>query len=114
MLLDYISRHEKNIQEVLRDVREQDQDVILKTWVQYAPWTETIQPPNRLTDPGPDLDSVVQQVFELDNHLIRFYNTMIHQSGVGEPVKAFFRQLIRLEEKEKIQVAEAARQIKEL
>ena len=114
MLLEHISRHEKNIQDILRDIREQDQDIILKTWVQFVPFSETILPRNRLTDPEQDLDSVVQPVFELDDNLIRFYNKMIHQSGIGKPVKEFFQQLITLEEKEKTQIAEAARQIKDL
>jgi hypothetical protein len=67
-----------------------------------------------LTDPGQDIDGLVQQVFELDDNLIRFYRKMIHQSGIPEPVKEFFQQLIRLEKKEKTQVAEAAQQIKKL
>lgn len=114
MLLEYINRHEKNIQEVLRNIREEDQDIILKTWVQFVPFSETVLSQNRLTDPERDLDSMVQQVFELDDHLIRFYNKMIHQSGIGKPVKEFFQQLITLEEKEKTQIAQAARQIKDL
>lgn len=114
MLLEHISRHEKNIQEVLQDIRQEDQDIILKTWVQFVPFTETILPPNQWTEPEPDLDSVVQQVFELDDHLIRFYNKMLQQSGIGKPVKEFFQQLISLEEKEKTQIAQAARQIKAL
>jgi hypothetical protein len=114
MLLSYISRHEKNIQNVMNHIKKKDQDIILKTWVQFVPFTETILPRNQLTDPDPDLDSVVQQVFELDNNLIEFYNKMIHHSGIGEPVKEFFQHLTTLEEKEKTKVAEAARQIKNL
>jgi hypothetical protein len=113
-LLSYISRHEKNIQNVLNHIQKKDQDIILKTWVQFVPFTETILPRNQLTDPDPDLDNLVQQVFELDNNLIEFYNKMIHHSGIGEPVKEFFQHLTTLEEKEKTKVAEAARQIKNL
>lgn len=114
MLLDYISRHRKNIQDVFENINKNDRDIILKTWIQFVPLSETIQPEEALTDPGQDIDGVVEQVFELDDNLIRFYRKMIHQGGISEPVKEFFEQLIRLEKKEKTQVAEAAQQIKKL
>lgn len=113
MLLDYISRHEKNIQDMLKTIHEKDRDIILKTWIQFVPFTETTRPEEQLTDPE-DIDIVVQQVLDLDSKLIRFYDKMIHQSGIPEPVKEFFQQLIIMEEKEKTQVTEAAQQIKSL
>lgn len=57
---------------------------------------------------------MVQQAFELDDNLIRFYDKMVHQSGISEPVKEFFEHLITMEEQEKAQVAETAQQIKNL
>jgi hypothetical protein len=114
MLIDYISRHNKNIQDVLKTIHEQDRDIIFKTWIQFVPFTETMLPPEKLTAPGQNIDSIVQLVFELDEQLIRFYDKMIHQAGIPEPVKNFFQQLITLEEKEKTQVAKAAQQIKSL
>ncbi len=113
MLLDYISRHEKNIQDMLETIHEKDRDIILKTWIQFVPFTETTLPEEKLTDPE-DIDIAVQQVLDLDSKLIRFYDKMINQNGIPEPVKEFFHQLITMEEKEKTQVAEAAQQIKNL
>jgi hypothetical protein len=114
MLLDYIRRHENNIQYVLETINEKDRDIILKTWIQFVPFTETILPEEQLTDPNQDIDSIVQQVFELDDNLIRFYDKRIHQAGVSGPVKEFFQHLISLEEKQKTQISEAAQQIKAL
>lgn len=114
MLLDYISRHEKNIQEVLETIQEKDRDIILKTWIQFVPFTETILPKEQLTDQKQNIDSIIQQVFELDDNLIRFYDKMIRQTGIPGPVKEFFQHLITLEEKQKTQVAKAAQQIKGL
>jgi uncharacterized protein (UPF0335 family) len=114
MLLDYIRRHENNIQYVLETINEKDRDIILKTWIQFVPFTETILPEEQLTDPNQDIDSIVQQVFELDDNLIRFYDKMIHQAGVSGPGKEFFQHLISLEEKQKTQISEAAQQIKAL
>lgn len=114
MLLDYIRRHENNIQYVLETIREKDRDIILKTWIQFVPFTETVLPEEQLTDPKRDIDSIIQQVFELDDNLIRFYDKMIHQTGIPGPVKEFFQHLITLEEKQKTQISEAAQQIKAL
>ncbi len=49
MLLDYISRHEKNIQDVLTTIQEKDRDIILKTWIQYVPFNES-NPDRRTID----------------------------------------------------------------
>jgi len=114
MLLDYISRHEKNIQRVLETIQEKDRDIILKTWIQFVPFTETILPEEQLTNRKQNIDSIMQQVFELDDNLIRFYDKMIRQTGIPGPVKGFFQHLITLEETQKTQVAKAAQQIKAL
>lgn len=114
MLLDYISRHEKNIQDVLTTIQEKDRDIILKTWIQYVPFNESILTEEQLTDPNQDIDIVVQQVFDLDDNLIRFYDKIIHQSGISGPVKEFFQQLITMEETKKKQVAKTAQKIKNL
>ncbi len=113
MLLSYTSRHEKNIQDVLKTLNEKERDIILKTWVQFIPFTETVLTEKQWADPEEDIDSIVQQVFELDDNLIQFYDKMIHQSGIPAPVQEFFRHLIFLEEKEKTQIAQAAQQIKD-
>jgi len=113
MLLAYTSRHEKNIQDVLENISGKDRDIILKTWVQFIPFTETVLTEDQWEDPEEDLDSVVQQVLELDDNLIRFYDKMIHQSGIPAPVQEFFQHLIFLEEREKAQIAQAAQQIKD-
>ncbi|MCF8090739.1 MAG: hypothetical protein K9L23_22100 [Desulfotignum sp.] len=60
------------------------------------------------------IDSIIQQVFELDDNLIRFYDKMIHQTGIPGPVKEFFRHLTTLEETQKKQIAKTAQQIKAL
>jgi hypothetical protein len=112
MLIDYISRHKKNIHNVLETIHEKDRDIISRTWIQFVPFTETILPEKQLADPNQDMDSMVQQAFELDDNLIRFYDKMVHQSGIPEPVKEFFEHLITMEEQEKAQVAETAQQIK--
>ncbi len=114
MLLDYISRHEKNIQDVLTTIQEKDRDIILKTWIQYVPFNESILTEEQLTDPEQDIDIVVQQVFDLDDNLIRFYDKIIQQSGISGPVKEFFQQLIAMEENKKKQVAKTAQKIKNL
>jgi len=114
MLLDYISRHEKNIQRVLETIQEKDRDIILKTWIQFVPFTETILPEEQLPNRKQNIDSIMQQVFELDDNLIRFYDKMIRQTGIPGPVKGFFQHLITLEETQKTQVAKAAQQIKAL
>jgi hypothetical protein len=114
MLLDYIIRHEKNIQEVLETINEKDRDIILKTWIQFVPFTETILPEEQLTNPTQNIDSIIQQVFELNDNLIRFYDKMIHQTGIPGPVKEFFQHLITMEETKKKQVAKTAQQIKGL
>jgi len=112
MLLDYIGRHEKNIQNVLKTIHEKDRDIILKTWIQFVPLSETLLHEEQLADPNQDIDGMVQQVFELDDNLIRFYDKMIHQSGIPGPAREFFQHLITMEETQKKQVAQAAQRIK--
>ena len=114
MLLDYIGRHRKNIQDVLENISQKDQDIILKTWIQFVPFSETILSEEQLTDSRQDIDGVVHQALEIEDSLIRFYNKMIHQNGIPEPVKEFFQHLIKIEAQEKAQVAETAQQIKDL
>ena len=101
MLLDYLSRHERNRELALERFEEGSRQGLLNVWMQYAP-------PSHVEDllrdcairPDMSVDDVVRIAMAFDNALIELYG------GTAEIVedphaKEVFVNLVEMEKQEK-------------
>lgn len=104
MLLDYLSRHEKHLEESLALYEEQVSSGILKTWFQYPPPKETLDICVNMSLEGREdltVEQVIELALQLDECLVDLYRAMI-ESADTEEVKAVFQNLLEMEKQEEI------------
>ncbi len=114
LLLQYMSRHEKHLEECLAEYEQDASDRILETWFQYAPATtpvenlETVQLESEMS-----IDDVVKVGLRLDECLINLYREMADNAESRE-VAEVFCNLLDLEQQEEIALTRNALSIKDL
>jgi hypothetical protein len=101
MVLDYLSRHERNRAEALRRFEQPPHANSLDVWLQYAPSLEIEQ---MLKDcairPDMSVDDVVKISLRFDNALIEIYKEAAREAE-DTNARAIFENLVEMEEKEK-------------
>lgn len=101
MVLDYLSRHERNRAEALRRFEQPPHVHCLDVWLQYAPSLEIEQ---MLKDcvirPDMSVDDVVKIALRFDNALIEIYKEAAREAE-DTNARAIFENLVEMEEKEK-------------
>lgn len=101
MVLDYLSRHERNRAEALRRFEQPPHANSLDVWLQYAPSLEIEQ---MLKDcairPDMSVDDVVKIALQFDNALIEIYKEAAREAE-DTNARAIFENLVEMEEKEK-------------
>jgi rubrerythrin len=114
MLCDYMSRHEKHLEESLADYEDGAAENVLNTWFQFAPSEEMFA---TLRDfkvtPALSVDQVVRLAMEVDDCLINYYRTMA-ESADTEEVREIFNNLVSMEEHEKVRFARNALRLEDL
>lgn len=114
MLLDYLKRHEKHLEETLCKFEKDKSQSVLNSWLQYAPDQNlddvlaSININNEM-----DVDDVVLMALKLDDYFIDLYQGMVDSSG-SSAVKAVFQNLLDMEQQEKIQLAKTALQVHDI
>jgi rubrerythrin len=101
MLLDYLSRHERNREIVLERFETETRQGMLNLWLQYAPPSHVEE---RLRDcairPDMSVDDVLRIAMDFDNALIDLYDGAA--KIVDDPhAKAVFANLVEMERQEK-------------
>ena len=116
MLLDYLNRHEKHLEESLARYEEEVSEKILNARFQYPPPRELLNICKGAVISGKEdlsLDGVIGIALNLDDCLIDLYKEMIKSSDLEE-VKEVFNNLLEMEKREKLDLVRNALELKDL
>ena len=107
-LLDYMSRHEKYLDDCLAQYEEQVSGNILDTYFKYESESTKI---TAITDfeikPEMEVDDVMAAAMHFDACLIAFYREMA-QRALSEKVREIFENLLVMEQHEQIELSKQA------
>jgi rubrerythrin len=115
MLLEYLSRHERHLEDVLDRFGQQITRHILDMRVQYVPEpadTEISQQALTVT-PEMSLENVFKTALQMEDYLIQTYASIAGQTAYPE-VRETFEDLIRMETNEKKGLSNALEELMEL
>ena len=114
MLLDFLSRHEQHMEESLARFEKESRRGILEAWLEYSPGLDVESAMNKfhLTE-NPTSDEIIQIALDFDDTLVNLYKEVAEKVNDSK-TKEVFKNLLQLEEKEKIQVARAAMMLWEM
>ena len=114
MLLDFLRRHEQHMEESLARFEKESRHGILEAWLEYSPALDVEKVMDRLhLQENPSSDEIIQIAMDFDDALVNLYKEVAEKVSDSK-VKALFKNLLQLEEKEKIQVARAAMMLWEM
>ncbi len=116
MLLGYLSRHEKHLDESLSQYEEAVSEQILNTWFQFLPPKETMSLCEGLpleVNTELTVDGIVDLALKYDDCLIHLYEAMIN-STESEQVRAVFNNLLEMEKREEVELVKNAFRLKGL
>ena len=114
MLLDFLSRHEEHMEESLARFEKESRHGILEAWLEYSPGLDVnkVMCKFHLSE-NPSSDEIIQLALDFDDTLVNLYKEVVENANDSK-VKEVFKNLLQLEEKEKIQVARAAMMLWEM
>ena len=114
MLLDFLSRHEEHMEESLARFEKESRHGLLEAWLEYSPGLDVnkVMCKFHLTE-NPSSDEIIQLALDFDDTLVNLYKEVVAKANDSK-VKEVFKNLLQLEEKEKIQVARAAMMLWEM
>ncbi len=100
MLLDHMSKHEKDLQEGLRAYEETATQNVMDTYIDCE-YCNEILATCRQTPIAPEtsIQGVVRVAMDVDNCLLRFFRAVAEQAET-ERVRDVFRNLVEMEESE--------------
>jgi hypothetical protein len=108
MLLEFLSRHEAHMEESLARFEQYARRGILEAWLEYSPVLDVDAVMARFpVAEKPSSDEIFQLAMDFDDTLVKLYREIAEKVNDSK-TKEVFSNLLRLEEKEKIQVARAA------
>jgi len=114
MLLEYMSRHELNLEQCLEEYEDVGANEVLDTWFKFAP---DIAEPECLDGVELKDDMTVHDIIMtailFDNCLIEFFKEMA-EKAVSEHLREFFDSLVQLENSEKLKMMRSALQIDQI
>jgi len=104
-LLDYMSRHEKYLDDCLAQYEEQVSGNVLDTYFKYeSESTGLTASADFEIKPDMDVDDVVAAAMHFDDCLVGFYREMA-QRALSEKVREVFENLLAMEQHEQIQLS---------
>lgn len=108
MLLEFLSRHEEHMEESLARFEKDARHGILEAWLEYSPSldVEAVMEKFKVKD-KPSSDEIFQIAMDFDDTLVKLYREVAEKVNDSR-TKQVFKNLLQLEEKEKIQVVRAA------
>lgn len=114
MLLEFLSRHEEHMEESLARFEKDSRRGILEAWLEYSPELDVEAVMRRFpVKEKPSSDEIFQLAMDFDDALVRLYKEVADKVNDSK-TKEVFKNLLQLEEKEKIQVARAAMMLGEM
>lgn len=114
MLLEYLKRHEDNLEQSLDQFESDKSQKVLDSWLQYTPEQDVSDVLVGLTiSDHMSTDQVVDMAFKLDDFFIELYQEIIDHSA-SSSVKVVFQNLLDMEQQEKISMAKTALQLNDM
>jgi len=113
MLLDYMGRHERRLEEAIANYEEDASRGVLNTWFKYTPEQATYRCFEDIeVKPDMTVEEVIKTALRMDNCLVELYRGMAERS-VSEEVRQLFDDLLRLEQSEELAMVRSALEINE-
>lgn len=114
MLLDYLSRHEKNLAQVVSRFGTEAAEAVRNAWFSYEFDGEFVKciPPAQPVD-SLSLDEIIDLAITLDDCISDIYQMVALQSGLPE-VREAFLNLVNMEREEKKRMVRQAMQLNEM
>jgi rubrerythrin len=106
ILLDYMSRHEKDFERAMAEYDDKRSKELLDTWMQYTPDQRALEVPRPETwREDMTVDEVVETALDLDEKLVQFYAEAARMARTPE-VRHLFEELTeqQQDEREKLKV----------
>lgn len=101
LLLDYLVRHEQNLEQALKDFEQDASRKAMNTWYQYSKEQRTFAPLDALSYPAEmSVEDVIKIGTAIDNCLIESYKGVVETTANSE-VREIFENLLQMEEQEK-------------
>lgn len=116
LLLDYMSQHEKYLEETLARYEEEVSGKLLNTWFQYPPPKEILDTCRKVSISKTDdltVDDVIEMAVKLDQCLIDLYKEMIKNSETDE-MREVFSNLMEMEKRQELELVRDAQEWKDL
>ncbi len=114
MLLDFLSRHEQHMEESLARFEKESRHGILEAWLEYSPGLDVEAVMNKFyLRENPSSDEIIQIAMDFNDTLVNLYKEVAVKVNDSQ-VKVVFKNLLQLEEKEKIHMARAAMMLWEM
>ena len=101
MLLNYLGRHERHLEECLADYEETASRGILETWFKFVPQeARLLKLDDMKLTPDMSVDDIVDVALRMDNCVVELYRELADIS-VSQQVKDVFTNLLTMEEEQK-------------
>jgi rubrerythrin len=101
MVLDYMSRHESGIENLLVRYEENASQKILDSWFQFTEEQSLALPhAETLFSEATTVEEIISSALEIDDCLLRFYRALAECSHCS-PVRDLFGNLLEMVEQEK-------------
>ena len=114
MLLDHMSKHEKDLQEGLRAYQEGAPQGAMDTYVVCEYCNEILATCKQMPiAPETSIEGVIKVAMDVDNCLMRFFREAAQQAET-ETVREIFRNLVDMEEAELRRLALGALQVTDI
>ena len=116
LLLDYMSQHEKYLEETLTRYKEEVSEKILNTWLKYPPPPEILETCREVSINKTDdltVDDVIELGVKLNQCLIDLYKEMIKNSETDE-MREVFTNLMEMERRQELELVRDAQEWKDL
>ena len=104
MLLDYLERHERHLERCLAEYGEGASPKVLTHWFRYSPCEDHLGHLRALlAEPAPEPDAVMRTAMRMDDCIIDMYRKLAAEAE-DEDIRAVFRNLLEMEERERRRV----------
>jgi len=108
MLLEYLGRHEKFLEQGIANFEESASKQVLDTWFQYTQDKAILKLPEASNiKPNMPVEEVIRMGLDLDDCLLKLYKDAAENSEVPE-VKEVFNNLLEMEQEEEHHLVRAA------
>lgn len=114
IMMDYMSRHEDELEENLHRFGSKTAPKLLDTWFKNLPDSKALQGCDEIHFTADmKVDDVLEQALKFDHCLMNFYKMMSENCCISE-IKEIFSNLAEMERIEKHKIVQRTMQLKEL